>query len=182
MGASLKQAPGLTEGELWGLAFKRLVGWAIKKHRMNQADAEETVQGAIRLFLQAGGTADPAAPKALLEALGSNVNGIAVNRRRKKAELAVQLTTDGSAAELDEPHDLEQSIIDGQIARKAISTLLDRVEHDELATAIIVQTSDGVEDPAAQASALGRDIRDVYNARRRLKAHVEAVQKLMVGW
>ncbi len=122
------------------------------------------MQEAIRLFLQAGGEVDAADPTALLNALGSNVNGIAVNRRRKKAQLAVVLTTDGSAAELDDPSDPEQRIVDGQIARKAISTLLERVEKDELATAIVIQTSDGVEHPADQAKALGRGVREVYNA------------------
>jgi DNA-directed RNA polymerase specialized sigma24 family protein len=172
----------MTEDELWKLAFKKLVFWTAKKHRMNPADAEETVQDAIRLFLKAGGQADPANPKALLDALGSNINGIAVNRRRKKAELAVLLTADGEEAERDDPPNTEQRIVDDEIARKAVSTLLERIEKDELATAIVMQTIDGVEDPADQAKALGRRVQEVYNARRRLKAHVEAVKQLMGTW
>jgi len=42
-----------------------------------------------------------------------------------------------------------------------------------------MQTSDGVEDPADQAKALGCDVLEVYNARRRLKVHVEAVKKML---
>lgn len=172
----------MTEDQLWQLAFKKLVIWTVKRHRMNAADAEETVQEATRLFLKAGGTADPANPKALLEALGSNINGIAVNRRRKKTALAVTLTSDGESAELDEPDDPEQRILNDDFARRAISTLLERIEEDELATAIVMQMIDGVEDAADQAKALGRRIQDVYNARRRLKTHREAVEKLMETW
>jgi hypothetical protein len=149
---------------------------------MNPADAEETVQDAVRLFLKAGGRADPNDPKALLAALGSNINGIAVNRRRKKAELAVQLTTDGVPAEFGNPPDAEQQIIDDEIARKAVSTLLDRMQGDEVATGILLKIIDGVEDAADQAKELGCAVREVYNARRRLKIHVEAVKQLMETW
>jgi hypothetical protein len=169
----------MAEDDLWRLAFKKLVVWTAKKHRMNPADAEETVQDAIRLFLKAGGQADPANPKALLDALGSNINGIAVNRRRKKADRAVRLTVEGEAVEPREPPNPEDRIVDAEIARKAISSLLERIEHEELVTAVVMQTIDGVEEPAAQAQALGRDVRDIYKARRRLKAHVEAVEQLM---
>ena len=172
----------MTEDELWQLAFKKLLVWTVKRHRMNAADAEETVQEAIRLFIKRGGKADPANPKALLEALGSNINGIAVNRRRKKAELAVALTSDGEPAELDDPPNVEQRIVNDDLTRRAVSTLLERVADDELATAIVMQMIDGVDEPAEQAMAIGRRIGEVYNARRRLKTHVEAVQKLMETW
>jgi hypothetical protein len=171
-----------TEGELWRLAFKRLVLWTMKRHRMNPADAEETVQEAVRLFLNAGGVASPERPRALLDALGSNINGIAVNRRRKKAERAVHLTTDGEPPELEGPLDAEQRVADDHAARRAVAALLERVEGDELATALVWQTLDGVEAPADQAKALGRDVRDVYNARRRLTTHVDAVKQLMETW
>lgn len=170
------------EGELWRLAVKKLVVWTVKKHRMNPADAEQVVQEAILLFLQAGGQADPNNPKALIDKLGSNINGIAVNRRRKKAELAVRLTAGGVDAELEDPPDAEQGIADDQLARKVISTLLERIGDDELATAVVMQMIDGVDNPADQARALGRDVREVYNARRRLKAHVEAIKELMETW
>lgn len=172
----------MSEDKLWQLAFSRLVPWTVKRHRMNPADAEETVQDAIRLFLKAGGQANPADPKALLDALGSRINGIAVNRRRKKAELAVRLTADGEAAELDDPPDVEQRMVDDQIARKAVSALLERIESDDVATAIVMQTMEGVEDPADQAKALGRGAQEVYKARRRLKSHVESVKQLMETW
>jgi DNA-directed RNA polymerase specialized sigma24 family protein len=182
LGESKEGTGGLTESELWKLAFKRLVLWTVKKHRMNPADAEETVQDAIRLFLKAGGVADPANPKTLLDALGSKVNGIAVNRRRKKAELAVSLTADGAPAELPDPPNPEDRIVDDHIARRAVSALLARLDGDELVTSVLMQMLDGVEDAADQAKALGRDIHEVYKARRRLKGHADAVEKLMEKW
>jgi DNA-directed RNA polymerase specialized sigma24 family protein len=182
VGESKDPGTKLTEDELWKLAFKKLVLWTIKRHRMKPADAEETVQEAIRLFLAAGGVADPSRPKALLDALRSNVNGIAVNRGRKKAAKAVGLTEDGSPAELKSPPHLEDRIVGDQIARKAISTMLERVDGDHLVTSIFMLKLDGVEDAADQAKALGCNVRDVYNARRRLKTHTDAVEKLMEGW
>src|SRR5690606_2505852 len=74
---------------LWRLAFKKLVPWATKRHRLNPSDAEEMVQDAIRQFLHAGGQADPENPKQLLQALGSRINGLAVNRRRYDARRPV---------------------------------------------------------------------------------------------
>lgn len=182
VGEKKEQAKGAREDELWVLAFKRLVPWTMKKHRLSPADAEEIVQEAIRLFLEAGGDADPADLKALLQALGSNINGIAVNRRRKKALRAVTLTTDGSPAELDDPPDAEQKIIGDRINRKGISAILDRIADDELLFSIVTQMAEGVVEPAGQAKALSRDIREVYNARRRLKTHTEEVKKLMETW
>jgi DNA-directed RNA polymerase specialized sigma24 family protein len=175
-------AAATAEGELWRLAVKKLVVWTVKKHRMNPADAEQVVQEAIRLFLRAGGQADPNNPKALIDGLGSNINGIAVNRRRKKAELAVRLTADGTDAEPDDPPDAEQRLIDDQIARKAISAILERVKDDQRATEVVMMMSEGIEDPADQAKAMGCDVREVYNARRRLKTHVEAIKQRMETW
>lgn len=174
-----KKATGPAESELWASIFKRLVLWTIKRHRANLTDAEEVVQEAIRQFIEAGGGADPADPKALLGALGSRINGIVINHRRKKATRAIRLTADGSQAELDDPPDPNERIIDGDLANKAISALLERLGDDALATAVVMQTADGVEDPADQAKALGRDVREVYNARRRIKVQTDAVRKLM---
>jgi len=146
---------------------------------MNQADAEETVQEAIRIFLQAGGAADPADAQAFLLSLGSSINGIVANRLRKKADLAVQLTEDGSESEPDHPSDPEALIVGADAARKAVSLLLDRATDDSIVSDIIVYTTEGVEDPADQAKAIGCSILEVYNGRRRLKVHVDAVRKTM---
>ena len=171
-----------SEAELWGLVYSKLVPWTARRHRLNAADAEEMVQDAIKLFLQAGGIADPGNPRALLEALGSRVNGLAIDRRRKKALRAVGLTDDGAEAEPTAPEQPALRIERDDFARKAIGALLDRVEGDELVFAIVMQIADGVEEPRDQAAALGRNIRDIYKARRRLKDHADALQKTMENW
>lgn len=167
------------EDELWGLAFKRLLVWTMKRHHMNRADAEDTVQEGIRLFLRAGGTVNPADPKQLVNDIGSRINGIAIDRRRKKADGAVCLTTDGAPAEPDEGSDPEGRTADDDAARKAITAVLQRVEDDEVATGVILQSLEGADDAEAQAKALKRSVVEIYKARRRLKGHWDAVKKLM---
>ena len=169
------------EAKMWATAFKRLVCWAIRRHRLSLADAQEIVQEGIQQHLAVGGVADSADLKGLLRALGSRINGVAIDRRRKKALREDALIEDGSAAELVDLGS-EQRVVTDDIARKAVSALLDRVEGDDLVLAVIMQIADDVEDPAAQAKALGRDVHEVYNARRRLKTHVEAIEKLMEAW
>lgn len=171
----------MSEDELWGLTFRRLVAWTMRKHGLPHADAEEMVEEAIVQFLNSG-SVTPSDPRELLQALGSRINGIAVNRRRKKALHAVMLTADGSPAELDDPPDPEKVIASDDVARKAVSTLLERVAGDDVVSSIIMCMVEGVEEPTAQAKAMSLDVREVYNAKRRLKTHVEAVKKLMETW
>ncbi len=170
------------EDELWGSVYSRLVPWTARRHRVNSADAEEMVQESIRLFLRAGGIANPDDPRALLAALGSGINGVAVGRRRKKAILAVSVTKDGAPAEPSKPEHPADRIERVDEARKGVGTLLGRIQEDALSVEIVLQMADGVLEPAEQAKALGRDVREVYNARRRLKVHVEAVEKIMEKW
>jgi DNA-directed RNA polymerase specialized sigma24 family protein len=171
-----------SEDELWGAVYTRLVPWTVRRHRVNPADAEEMVQDAVRLFVESGGTADPRDVRGLLAALGSRINGIAVDRRRKKANRAVSMTKDGDPAEPPTPENPADRMVRADEARKAIEALLERVRGDALVTSIVLQMSDGVVEPAAQAKVLGCDVTDVYNARRRLKVHVEAIQKMMGSW
>lgn len=171
-----------SEDELWRSAFKRLGLWTIKKHGVNREEAEELVREAVVQFLTTGGALDPADYGGFLKAIGSRINGIAINRRRKKVLHAVGLTDDGLPAEPQDPPDPEQSILGREIARKAITTLLEKVSGDDLVYSIILCMIDGIEDPAAQASALQVEVRELYNARRRLKSHVESIKKLMETW
>ena len=179
MGERTKQSTEKSEDELWQLAYVRLVPWTIKAHRVNLADAEEMVQDAIRLFLKAGCAIDIHDEAGFLQKLGSNVNGIAVNRRRKKALVSVNLTKDGSPTEPGEHFDAEQIIVSEDQAKKSVTALLERVQGDELVFAIVMQMVDGVDEAAAQAQTLGVNVTEIYKARRRLKAHADAIEKLM---
>ena len=98
-----KEGNTAAEGELWREVFTRLVPWTMRRHRVNVADAEEVVQDAVRLFVKSGATADTNDLGGLLAALRSPINGIAVDRRRKKAALAVSVTADGDPAEPPRP-------------------------------------------------------------------------------
>lgn len=168
------------EAQTWLAVFKQLVLWAVRRHGLSQADAEEVVQEGIGQYLAAGGVVDLADQKALRWGISSRINGIVNNRRRKKS-LREDALDDESLGELVDVGP-ELRAIGDDIVRKAISELLERVEADDLMTGIVMQIADGVEDPADQAKALGRPIAEVYNARRRLKPHVEAVRKLMETW
>lgn len=170
------------ENALWKSASERLVAWTVKRHRLDAAEADDTVQEAIQQFIRAGGIAAPNDLKGLLASLGSRVNGIVNNKRRKKANRAVGLTDDGVQAELKDPPDQEGMLASASFSRKAIGVLLERVEGDDLLSAIVMQMAEGIEEPAEVARVLERKVHEVYNAKRRLKAHVEAVKKIMEGW
>ena len=154
----------------------------MRRHRLGAADAEEVVQEAVRQFLGSGGVVDAADTRALLMAIGSRVNGIAVDMRRKKALRAVGLTHDGLPAEVTDPEGLDTRQFGDDVARKGIAALLERVADDELVHAIVLEIAGGVDEPAEQARVLGRNVRDIYNARRRLTTHVQAVTTLMESW
>lgn len=170
------------EDELWKLAFRRLVAWTMKTHRVSAADAEESVQEAARLFISGGGRADPKDPKALLAALGSQVNGVMVNRRRKKSSRAVELSKDGAPVDHSDSGDFERQLIDDDLVRVGISRVMERLDEDKIAEGVLMKMCEGIEEPAAQATALGCPVTEVYKARTRLKTHAEAVEKqLMEG-
>lgn len=174
-----KQA-GPSEEELWRLAYRRLVLWTVKRHRLNAADAEEVVQEAIRQFLTAGGTAEGGLGE-LLKTLGSRINGIVVNRRRKKATSAILPTHDGLDPEQGDDGRVEEQLINNDWFRKAIGLLLERIEEDSMLLSMIMKMADGIRAPAQLAVELQVDVNDVYNANRRLGAHVAAVKASMEG-
>src|SRR5262245_60704361 len=152
----------------------------MRRHRLPAADAEEVVQDAIRQFLEAGGIVDPGHPKDLLTALGSRINGLAVNIRRKKALLFVRPTRDGVLPD-SESVGGEERVINDMVAQSGMKLLLERVEDDELLSSMVSKIAEGVEDPSELANVLGRDVHEVYNARRRLNARVAAVKMIMEG-
>lgn len=161
--------------KIWADAYTRLVPWTMRRHGVGVHDAEEIVQDAIRLFIRAGSVVEPANLGGLLRALGSRVNGIAVNRRRNKSLTHVLIVPADSLPDAGyAPRHME---VDA--ARKAISTLLERIDGDELATSVVMLIADGVTKPADQARQLGVAVEDIYKARRRLSHHARVVKKTM---
>lgn len=164
--------------ELWGRAYKVLVLWSIKRFRVSMQDAEDLVQEGMKQFIGAGGTAD-AGFKALLQAVGSRINGEHNNQSRNKASNAVRLTADGQLPDDRVGDHAEDRVVAVNWSRKAVGVLLDRVGGDDVLLAMVTHMADGTDAPAELAVALGVGPGDVYNARRRLNGHVTAVKASM---
>lgn len=163
--------------DLWALAYPRLVGWTIKRHRLAQEDAEEVVQGAIAQLYEA--EVDVGSDlKGVLDATGSRINGIMSNRRTKKIDRIINPTSDGTLPDRHDGRDPEARIAGRQWASHAITLLLERVQGDETLEGVVMNGDAKPKDVAAE---LGVEVAAVYNARRRLKAHVAAVRDELGG-
>lgn len=163
------------DDELWRTVTPRLVAWSMGKHKLSPWTAEEMVQEAVAQLLRSNEPI-PTSPKELMWALGSKINGLMRNLRRAKALNAVETTDDGHSPEgKDGRQDPEAAALTADVAKKATDLLLDRLKDDELAFLLVLQITEGVDEPKEQATALGRPIQDIYNARRRLRSHQAAV-------
>lgn len=180
-GTEQKKAPP-REDDVWARAFRRLVPWTVKRHNVSPSDAEELVQEGIAQLIRSGRTIDLEDFTGLLAAVGSRINGIAVNLRRKKAVQAVLLTSDGSFDDGGDENRFEESLIDDNLARRAVNIVLERIANDELVFSIVGLMAEEVYEPAEQAKRLERAVGDIYNARRRLSDHASAVRKQMEAW
>lgn len=159
------------------MAYPRLVGWTIKRHRVAPEDAEEVVQEAIAQLYEA--EADVGLDiKGALDAAGSRINGIMRNRRTKKIDKIINPTSNGTLPDPHDGGDPEARIGGRQWASRAITLLLERVEGDETLEGVVMN-GDGT--PRDVAAELGVEVAAVYNARRRLKAHVAAVRDELEG-
>ena len=168
--------------DVWVRVFRRLVPWAARRHRVTATEAEDLVQEGIAQLIRSEGKIDTADFGALLRAVGSRVNGVAVNLRRKKAARAVLLTSTGSFDERDDANEFAERLLDNDLARRAVNAVLDRLTHDELAFSVLGLMAEEVYEPAEQARQLHLDVADIYNARRRLDGHAKAVRDLMETW
>jgi hypothetical protein len=103
------------EDDVWAQVFRRLVPWTVKRHGITPADAEEVVQEGIAQLIRSGKSIDFENLEAVLLAVGSRINGVAVNRRRNKALRAVLLTRDGSFDERGDGNEFEDVLIEDDI-------------------------------------------------------------------
>src|SRR5690606_33795179 len=115
------------EDAVWARAFRNLIPWTVKRHRVSPSDAEELVQEGIAQLIRTGRKIDLEDFRELLRAIGSRVNGIAVNRRRNKAVSAVLLTTDGSFDDGGDESEFEDSLVNDDLARRGVSAILERI-------------------------------------------------------
>ncbi len=163
--------------ELWAQAYPRLVGWTIKRHRASLEDAEEVVQEAITQLYEAE-TDIGSDLRGALDAAGSRINGIMRNRWTKKIDKIIKPTSDGTLPDSRSGGDPETHIGRKQWASHAITLLLERVQGDATLEGVVMNGDGKPRDVAAE---LGVDVAAVYNARRRLKAHVAAVRDELEG-
>lgn len=169
--------------QLWAAVYGRLVGWTVNKKRLEPKEADEVVREAITQFVAANNNHGDLGERDLLRGVGSCINGNLRNRRRKKIEKATSLSTDGVLPEQNDHGLVEADLITADLARRAVSALLDRVTEaeadDDLLPRMVLAMIDGHVKPRELATHLGVGIGDVYNARKRLARHVAAVKSEM---
>jgi hypothetical protein len=171
-----------TEQE-WRSISKRLVLYAAKHHRLGNDDAQEVAQEAIRRYFDPKYAAwDREKYPELLRFLGSTVNGI-VSNMRKRAANRHELATDNLAESdwHDHSPSAEQRLLDAALGRKAVGMLLEAAKGNQLVEDVCLQMFCGIDTPAEQASALGVPVESVYEARRRLDALKAKVKTALGG-
>lgn len=161
----------------WEDVYKRLLAFTHRRLGQGLADAEEITQEALEQFFDPDYAdwerADGDGFEQLLLHLGSRANGLIRNHRRKRQRRGdVPLEHDpgsGSASP-------EDRVVSADEARQAVDAVLELVADDELAAAVFLQMAEGMKHAGDIAKALHVEPRAVYNARRRLKPHIETVE------
>ncbi len=173
----------------WSAIYKRTTAFARARIRpasqATLAIAEEIAQEAIgRLFDANYKQWDPAR-EPLLDHLRSVVNGIAHNRSKMSKRRSEDLCDPEELARLsDESKDRADEGIKVETtlyAEKMVATLGRRLDGDALAENVFLLTMDGIDRPREQAEQLQCHVRDIYNAKRRLRDHLEAIKDLELG-
>ena len=170
-------APQSLQSVDWSRVLPRLTAFALRRlaRGARLPDAEDIAREAIaQLYDPKYKKWDPAERDLLLD-LGSRVNGIIQNRRRKKVEVLGDEVDEVRALDAERRDSADP--VRGIEARQTLDRLLARVSKDELVEQILLLMTDGVFKAAAQAEALKRPIKDIYNARRRLVDHVESIRR-----
>lgn len=170
----------------WSRVCRRLTAFAKQRlgSRGTWVDAEDLSTTAIsRLFDPDYKSWDPAVEPDLLRHLGSVVNGLISNLPRKTREVLLGDQPDeGASAQLLAAHQASGGAewTEGKVlATEILERIATVVEPDKLASKVFWLQVEGVTDARDQATKLGRPIRDIYNARRRLDAKVAAAKDEM---
>ena len=157
----------------WKWTYENLVAFGRRRHGSLPEDAEQDAQEAIRRFF------DPAYVRydaerhgAVLEFLGSIVNAIVANRRRRGSSPKAFL--DGRSDD-GEPMTPEDVAIAREHARRVVVKLVERTGRDAIVTKLLAVMMQEVQDIEEQAERVGVSLAAIEKARRRLHAHVEAI-------
>ena len=176
------------EGQDWSEISRRMTAYTLRRlgKGANVEDAKEIAQEAFTQLLSPDYRDwDPEEQPDLKDHLRSVINGLVMNRWRKRSgnETLVHQHPLESLPNPDPggnqtPESVAAERIDG---RRALDLLLDRVAGDGLCEGVILLFADGVDKPAEQAVRLDQPVAAIYNARRRLQGHLGATRALLKG-
>jgi DNA-directed RNA polymerase specialized sigma24 family protein len=166
----------------WGDAYLRAATYAIRRGqffglRIDPGQAREIAGDALRQIVEAGW--DRAKYPEFADYLASRVNGIMVNRSRRKGTRA-EVATEGTPEPIPEsspPRSPEEAFADRELASLACTRVLERLDGNEAAAKVFLAMADGLDKPAEIAAETGLAIGVVYRARERIslvKAEVAA--------
>lgn len=168
----------------WAEIFRRLVLFAFRRGQLrgvssSLADAEDIPAEAIRRLLDSDYAHwDSGRQPDLLRHLGSTVNGLISNGSRTARLRVEHSLSDPSILQRVEQSMASNDEIDQvEECQRALLLLDRRVADDELIRKLLSLEKEGITKPAMQATRLKLAISVIYQARRRLTRHREAVRR-----
>lgn len=163
----------------WADVSRRLTLFVLRRmgQRQNVHDAEEIAQEAVRRFLDPNYAGwDETAEPNLLRHLGSIANGVLSDRRQRSATTREELRAPRELADNRSIDDIERRAAVGELAEQALAALRARLVGDSVGERVFELILQEVDEPREQARHLQVPIREIYNARRRLALHREAIR------
>ena len=171
------------ERQDWERIGKRLTLYAYRRLRGigvdDMARAQDLAQEAIgRLFDPDYAGWDRGRQPSLLEHLGSVVNGLVSNLRRKRARRTVPVSLEeGRLSPLVAAQPgAEARVADAEELARVWAMLQESLRDDELGGRVLELIVEGCERPREQARALSIDVERIYQARRRLRRRIAEVR------
>jgi hypothetical protein len=157
----------------WRRTYEQLVAYGRRRHRLLLEDAQQVAQEAIRRFFDPTYLGyDSELHGSVLRFLGSIVNGIVSNERQRGSSAKSFL---GFANEQEMPSPEEDAIARERF-NQVVAKLMERTTRDHIARKLLAVMLEGVEGIEREAEKVGVSAaEEIEKARRRLKAHVEAI-------
>ena len=156
----------------WKWIYEQLVAYGRRHHHLPLEDAKQVSQEAIRRFFDPDYLPyDLEVHGSVLRFLGSIVNGIVSNGRQRSSS-AKWFLGFASDEQMESP---EEHAIARERFDLVVAKLIERTTRDPIARSLLAVMLEGVEGIDAEAERVGVSATEIENARRRLKAHVEAI-------
>ncbi len=161
----------------WGRVSLRLTLYAKRRlgKRGTIKDAEDLAMEALTQYLDPGYEWNRDGD--LKEVLGSIVNGLIQNHFRRHSVRSERSNEKRMMHAKDHTPSAETRVSNAEEVRTKIDRLLERVADDAVAVSIVWLELDGIDEPREQAQRLKISVQDLYKARRRLKAHTDAINE-----